>query len=346
MMLNRQGEAASFLAQLQEEFPNDPDILFLAVHMYSDLAYRNSEQLMKVAPDSPEVLRLNAENFEKAGDAKKAIGEYRVLLQKTPGQPGIHYRIGGLILEHVGTAGGAEEARKEFEEELKIDPSNASAEYYLGEIARQEERLPEAIEHFAARHQTRAGFRGSAIRAGPRAARFGQDRGSHCAARNRRSPGAGESHDPFRVGYRLSAHGAQGGCRPRVRAAEERGRQDQREHQGAAQEHRRGGGWPPAIATYGWPPWRRLPPCVGAAYGFQPGQPRRTAHKKPHFTDIAPRSKFSYVTRNDVSPRKYFPQPLAGGVAVFDFDEDGKLDIFFTNGAKLPELKKTGPAVL
>jgi Tfp pilus assembly protein PilF len=158
MMLNRQGEAASFLAQLQEEFPNDPDILFLAVHMYSDLAYRNSEQLMKVAPDSPEVLRLNAENFEKAGDAKKAIGEYRVLLQKTPGQPGIHYRIGGLILEHVGTAGSAEEARKEFEEELKIDPSNASAEYYLGEIARQEEKLPEAIEHFAHATKLAPGF--------------------------------------------------------------------------------------------------------------------------------------------------------------------------------------------
>jgi len=29
---------------------------------------------------------------------------------------------------------------------------------------------------------------------------------------------------------------------------------------------------------------------------------------------------------------------------MFDFDNDGKMDLFFTNGAKLPELKKTGPA--
>ncbi len=29
---------------------------------------------------------------------------------------------------------------------------------------------------------------------------------------------------------------------------------------------------------------------------------------------------------------------------MFDFDNDGKMDIFFTNGAKLPELKKTGKA--
>ncbi|HLY18081.1 MAG TPA: CRTAC1 family protein [Bryobacteraceae bacterium] len=71
--------------------------------------------------------------------------------------------------------------------------------------------------------------------------------------------------------------------------------------------------------------------------------PGSTAQKRPHFTDIAPRSKFAYVTHNDLSPRKYFPQPLCGGVAVFDFDNDGKLDIFFTNGAKLPDLKKSGP---
>src|SRR5712671_2716130 len=75
------------------------------------------------------------------------------------------------------------------------------------------------------------------------------------------------------------------------------------------------------------------------AFGFQSVQPL----KRPHFTNIAPRSKFSYVTNNDLSPRKYFPQPIAGGVAIFDFDNDGKMDIFFTNGAKLPELKKTGP---
>jgi tetratricopeptide (TPR) repeat protein len=150
MLMNSQREATAFLSRLQEEFPDDPDILFLAVHMYSDLAFRNSQQLMHVAPNSKEVLRLNAENFEKAGDAVKAIGEYRILLQRDPAEPGIHYRIGGLILQNPGAAGKLEDAQKEFAEELKIDPRNASAHYYLGEVARQQEKLPEAIEHFAA----------------------------------------------------------------------------------------------------------------------------------------------------------------------------------------------------
>jgi enediyne biosynthesis protein E4 len=78
--------------------------------------------------------------------------------------------------------------------------------------------------------------------------------------------------------------------------------------------------------------------CLGA-FAFQAAR-----HRRPHFTNVAPQSKFSYVTNNDLSPRKYFVQPIAGGVAIFDFDNDGKMDIFFTNGAKLPELKKTGPS--
>jgi hypothetical protein len=63
----------------------------------------------------------------------------------------------------------------------------------------------------------------------------------------------------------------------------------------------------------------------------------------PHFTDVAPRSPFRYSTDNDLSARKYFVQPLCGGVAILDFDNDGRMDIFFSNGAKLPELKKTAP---
>src|ERR1017187_922611 len=68
------------------------------------------------------------------------------------------------------------------------------------------------------------------------------------------------------------------------------------------------------------------------------------SRRRPHFTDVASQSKFTYISNNDLSPRKYFLQPMCGGIAILDYDNDGKMDIFFTNGAKLPELKKTGPS--
>jgi hypothetical protein len=39
--------------------------------------------------------------------------------------------------------------------------------------------------------------------------------------------------------------------------------------------------------------------------------------------------------------RRHAPETMAGGVAVFDFNNDGKLDIFFANGADIQTLKKT-----
>jgi hypothetical protein len=68
------------------------------------------------------------------------------------------------------------------------------------------------------------------------------------------------------------------------------------------------------------------------------------AGKRPGFVDVAPRSKFFYKTNNSFNGRKYFPQPMCGGVAIFDFDNDGRMDIFFTNGAHLPEMKKIDPS--
>jgi hypothetical protein len=61
------------------------------------------------------------------------------------------------------------------------------------------------------------------------------------------------------------------------------------------------------------------------------------------FTNIAGKSSFSYKTNNDYTGRKYFPQPMCGGVAAIDYNNDGYMDLFFTNGAAYPSLAKASP---
>ncbi len=146
MLADQQGDAVSYLSWLQRSFPNDPDVLFLATHVYTELSARSATRLMKTAPDSPLVVQLNAEKFEEHGDYPAAIAEYRILLKSSPEKPGIHYRIGGLLMSSVESA---DEARKEFEAELKINPQSPGPEFYLGEIARQKGDLPTAIDHYS-----------------------------------------------------------------------------------------------------------------------------------------------------------------------------------------------------
>ena len=67
--------------------------------------------------------------------------------------------------------------------------------------------------------------------------------------------------------------------------------------------------------------------CAFLFVALLPGRPAQTP-KRPHFTDVAPRSEISYLSNNSPGGHKYFPQPMCGGVAIFDFNNDGRLDIF------------------
>ncbi len=148
MDLRSPDDAVAVLSTLTRDFPGDPEVLFLAVHIYSDLSIHASQELLHRAPESAQVHELAAEALEAQGKWDEAAAQYRVILEKYPNQPGIHFKVGRLILSRPKTPTTMDDARREFEQELKINPRNAGAEFVLGEIARQAEQWPDAIAHF------------------------------------------------------------------------------------------------------------------------------------------------------------------------------------------------------
>ncbi|HZR66630.1 MAG TPA: tetratricopeptide repeat protein [Terriglobales bacterium] len=149
MVKNQFDTAEDFLRMLKREFPDDPEVLYTAVHTYSDFATRSSMELATRAPNSAEAHELKAEAFETQGKWDQADKEYQRVVQQNPQLPGIHFRIGRLLLSEPNPpADVAEQAKKEFQQELQIDPSNAGAEYVLGELAREAQQWDEAIAHF------------------------------------------------------------------------------------------------------------------------------------------------------------------------------------------------------
>lgn len=150
MVKNQFDAADDFLRSLNREFPNDPEVLYTTIHTYSDLATHASQELAMKAPNSPQAHELNAEALEMQGKWDQASKEYQKVLQQNPLLPGIHFKIGRLLLSAPNPPPDvAERAEKEFQQELQIDPGNAGAEYVLGELARQAQQWDDAVKHFA-----------------------------------------------------------------------------------------------------------------------------------------------------------------------------------------------------
>jgi enediyne biosynthesis protein E4 len=60
--------------------------------------------------------------------------------------------------------------------------------------------------------------------------------------------------------------------------------------------------------------------------------------------DVADAAGVHFVHQHSPTPEKHYVESAPGGLAVFDYDNDGRPDIFFTNGAQTPSLEKTSGA--
>lgn len=156
MSLNQPETTADTLLLLNREYPHNPEVLYVTVHYFSELANRAEQDLVTSAPGSYQVHKLDAEGLESQEKWDEAAAEYRKILEENPKLPEIHYRLGRILLSKQPPA--VEEARKEFEAELAVEPSNAAAEFMLGDIARQAQQWEEAIARFSRAIKLDPGF--------------------------------------------------------------------------------------------------------------------------------------------------------------------------------------------
>jgi len=98
-------------------------------------------------------------------------------------------------------------------------------------------------------------------------------------------------------------------------------------------------------------------PCIAVLLILSaPGLAQKPAPAPPsgppgYFVDIAAKAGITFTGIAQHTPSKYLLETMGSGTAVFDFDNDGLLDLFFVNGAPVIDPapkgfvpKKSGPA--
>jgi tetratricopeptide (TPR) repeat protein len=116
------------LSTLPAKHAQSPAAFYWRARCYEKLATVAYLRLYQADPDSYRAHQLLGDLAALKGDDNKAIEEYRAALAPKPTVPNLHYSLGHLLWKNLQT----EQARAEFEAELRINPRHTGALHDLG----------------------------------------------------------------------------------------------------------------------------------------------------------------------------------------------------------------------
>ena len=145
---SRPVDALDVLARAHKIAPDNPDITFLLARVsmtqnFFEDAIPLLESALKAAPERSDLHAALGESYFMSGKAEKAIEEFKTLIKVDPSARS--YAFMGLSYRHLGRF---DEARKYFEEGLKLDPHNVSCLFNLGYIEERQGNVAAAEAKF------------------------------------------------------------------------------------------------------------------------------------------------------------------------------------------------------
>jgi len=144
----KEAEADQVAQKLLAAYPDDPDVLYAAGQLFGRLSSETYLKLMKVAPNSARTYQVMASVAASDGNWKGAVDAYRHALKLEPTLQGAHLQIAVLTLTHSQDPEAWRQALTELNEELKVDPTSAQADYEMGEVYRKHAQLEPAVAAF------------------------------------------------------------------------------------------------------------------------------------------------------------------------------------------------------
>ena len=122
--------------------PRDVDLLYLLGHAYERLGKQEVALMEKIAPESFRKEQFLAESYAASNEWPSAVIHFQNALTVAPQQTGLHVELGEVLLH----AGKVNQAAREFDEELQLNPQSLRALVRRGEIELIQENIDAALK--------------------------------------------------------------------------------------------------------------------------------------------------------------------------------------------------------
>jgi tetratricopeptide (TPR) repeat protein len=125
--------AALTISKLRDQAPTDPEILYAAYRVNTDLAGEALLSLSLAAPQSGQMQQAIAHELERIRDLPGAIASFRKAIAANPDLPGIHFELAEALHSSDSQTDRAD-AEKEYAIALEKNPREVQAAVRLGDI--------------------------------------------------------------------------------------------------------------------------------------------------------------------------------------------------------------------